>query len=491
MGTPSAHSLKILLLKVSGRRDPEGNESMPVAAKRYAWSVIALGGIILAMSLRNWSSARPISFAIYFALSIAASMLKFRLPKIEGTYSVSFLFTLIGIAEFSLPETLAATCAGAVIQCVWNAKQRPSIIQILFSVANLSITTSLGFVIAHSILANGLQAYRPAVLALVAAVHFATSTVLVSGVLSLLQGQRLREVYQQFYFWSFPYYLIGAAVVGLLPFSGRIVAPEAWLILLPLLYLVHFYYTLSTDHAPAGMPDGEEPSAKLPVAASLYIDAVITAGSLLLIYGALHWESGNIARFLGYLAMALLAAACKVRLPGLTSTLSVSFVLILVAIAELSYAEAIFLSAAVAIVQTIWRAQRRAKTLQILFNCASFVVNTSVTCFVCRTLLVSAWPVALPTFLVIATTLLYAGNTSMVAAVICLTERKPLRHMWQHCYFWSFPYYLVGSAASGLMIATARAAGWPFSFMVLPMLAMVYVSYRLHAAADVTAQVGA
>ena len=197
------------------------------------------------------------------------------------------------------------------------------------------------------------------------------------------------------------------------------------------------------------------------------------------------------ARFLAYLAMALLAAACKVRLPRLTSTISVSFVLILVAIAELSYAEAIFLSAAVAIVQTIWRAQRQPKTLQILFNCASFVVNTSVTCLLCRALLVSAWPIVLPTFLVMATMLLYAGNTAMVAVVMCLTERKPLRHMWQHCYFWSFPYYLVGSAASGLMIATARAAGWPFAFLVLPVLAMVYVSYRLHATIKVTEQVGA
>ena len=110
---------------------------------RYARSVIALGGVTLALSLWNWSSARPIFFAIYFGLSIAASMLKFRLPKIEGTYSVNFLFTLIGIAEFSLPETLAATCAGAVIQCIWKAKQRPSIIQILFSIANLAISTSL------------------------------------------------------------------------------------------------------------------------------------------------------------------------------------------------------------------------------------------------------------------------------------------------------------------------------------------------------------
>ncbi len=213
-------------------------------------------------------------------------MLKFRLPGIEGTYSVSFLFTLIGIAEFTLPETLVATCLGALIQCVWKAKNRPSIIQILFSIANLSISTGLSYVIAHRVLADGLQAYRPAVLALVAAIHFATSTVLVSGVLSLLNGQRLRDVYQKWYFWSFPYYLVGAAVVGLLPFSGRVAAPEGWLILLPLLYLVHFYYILSSGRSPSTASGDEEPATELPARASIYIYMIIASGFGLLIYGA-------------------------------------------------------------------------------------------------------------------------------------------------------------------------------------------------------------
>jgi len=459
---------------------------MPVAATRYARSVIALGGVILALSLWNWSSARPIFFAIYFALSIAASMLKFRLPKIEGTYSVSFLFTLIGIAEFSLPETLAATCAGAAIQCVWKAKQRPLIIQILFSIANLAISTSLCFMIAHSILATALQTYRPAVLALVAAVHFATSTVLVSGILAFLQKQSLQQVYQQFYFWSFPYYLIGAAVVGLLPLSGRIAAPEAWLILLPLLYVVHFYYILSTDRTPSSGIPSDEPAAKLPAAASLYIAVIVAAGSALLFYGASHWESQNVIRFVGYLAMALLAAGFKVRLPRLTSTVSVSFVVILVSVSELSYAEAISLSAAVAIFQTCWRAQRRPKAVHIAFNAATFILDTSVTYFVCRLLLVSVGSAELPTFLVIATALLYGSNTVLVTGVLCLAERKPMCELWQLCHFWSFPYYLVGAAASGLMITTARGLGWPFTFLVLPLLIMVYVSYRLHVTVKAT-----
>ncbi|HXI38329.1 MAG TPA: hypothetical protein VNH83_00050 [Bryobacteraceae bacterium] len=453
---------------------------MSLAARAYAYGVIAIGGLILVASLQSWSAGNLVSFAIYFALSVAASMLKFKLPGIEGTYSVSFLFTLIGIAEFTLPETLIATCLGAVIQCLWKAKNRPTLVQILFSMANLCISTGLCFVIVHRVLAGGLQAYRPAVLALAAAIHFATSTILVSGVLSLLNGQRLRDVYQKWYFWSFPYYLVGAAVVGLLPFSGRVAAPEGWLVLLPLLYLVHFYYILSSGRSPSTASGDGEPVTELPARANIYIYTIIAAGSGLLIYAALHWQSQSVAQFLGYLVMALLAGTCKVRLPRLTSTISISFVLILVAIAELSYAEAIWLSASVAVVQTMWRAKRPFKPIRIAFNTANLVLSTSTAFFVCRTLLDLAPSGLLPVLLILATAILYASNSAMVAAVLCLAEDKPMRDLWQQCYFWSFPYYLAGAAVSGLMIATARGAGWPFSFLVLPILTMIYVSYRLH-----------
>jgi len=53
---------------------------MSLAAKVYAYSVIAIGGLILVASLPNWSADKPVAFLIYFALSIVASMLKFRLP---------------------------------------------------------------------------------------------------------------------------------------------------------------------------------------------------------------------------------------------------------------------------------------------------------------------------------------------------------------------------------------------------------------------------
>src|SRR5580765_7061991 len=99
---------------------------MPTKAKYYAYSVIVSGSVVFAAAAWTWASPNPLRFVIYLALALIASMLKFRLPGITGTYSVSFLLTLAGIVGFTLPETLAASCAGALVQSVWNSKQRPS-----------------------------------------------------------------------------------------------------------------------------------------------------------------------------------------------------------------------------------------------------------------------------------------------------------------------------------------------------------------------------
>jgi diguanylate cyclase (GGDEF)-like protein/putative nucleotidyltransferase with HDIG domain len=64
--------------------------------------------------------------------------------------------------------------------------------------------------------------------------------------------------------------------------------------------------------------------------------------------------------------------------------------------------------------------------------------------------------------------------------VIALTEGKSSRKVWSECYFWSFPYYLVGAAAVGLVGIVNRSAGWETSLLVLPLIYWVYRSYRLY-----------
>jgi hypothetical protein len=443
--------------------------------------VIATGGIVLASSLLHWTSPDPQRFLIYFGLALLASLLKIRLPGITGTYSLSFLFILIGIVYFTLPETLVTGCAGALVQTALNTKKRPTPIQVLFNMANFTLSIGLCFLVAHGPLAAGLASYRPALLALVACLYFATNTILVSGVLSLLEGKPLGEVCQQWYLWSFPYYLVGAAVVGLLPLSAQSTAPESWLILIPPLYLVHFYYGLSVELRPRTGDAGSKVHAlSLPIQAKLYLGVVIAAGLMLLSWGALHWEPQAIGRFGGYLLMAVLASMCKVRLPRMTGTISVNFVVLLAAIAELGFFEVMVLGGVAAVVQSVWRPKQRPMPVQIFFNLSTMVLSTALAFAVCRVALAPVVAGSLSPLLVVATAILYGSNTIMLSAALCLVEGRPLGDIWARCCFWSFPYYMMGAALAGLMIITSRAVGWQPAFLVLPLMGLVYVSYRLH-----------
>jgi diguanylate cyclase (GGDEF)-like protein/putative nucleotidyltransferase with HDIG domain len=74
----------------------------------------------------------------------------------------------------------------------------------------------------------------------------------------------------------------------------------------------------------------------------------------------------------------------------------------------------------------------------------------------------------------------FLANTWPISLVIALTEGKSSRRVWSECYFWSFPYYLVGAAAVGLVGLVNRQAGWQTSLLVLPLIYWVYRSYRLY-----------
>src|SRR6202049_1280679 len=104
---------------------------------------------------------------------------------------------------------------------------------------------------------------------------------------------------------------------------------------------------------------------KLPLGAQAFVGAVIATGSLCLLQAAIHQNSKNIAEFICYMGVAILASRLRVTLPGITGTLSVNFLFILVAVAELSYAEALTLGALSMLAQSFY--PNRPSALQLAF----------------------------------------------------------------------------------------------------------------------------
>src|SRR6202165_1117648 len=97
-----------------------------------------------------------------------------------------------------------------------------------------------------------------------------------------------------------------------------------------------------------------------------YVYANIAIGLTGLLWCLANWHSHDQLRFLSFVGTAVLASVLKVRLPGVTGTVSVLALLVLVGIANLSLSEAIVLGAVSMLVQCNWRTQRRPTPIQVL-----------------------------------------------------------------------------------------------------------------------------
>jgi diguanylate cyclase (GGDEF)-like protein/putative nucleotidyltransferase with HDIG domain len=216
----------------------------------------------------------------------------------------------------------------------------------------------------------------------------------------------------------------------------------------------------------------------LPIGAKAFIGLVIAAGMASLLQAAIHQSSKNIAEFICYLGIAILASRLRVTLPGITGTLSVNFLFILVAVAELSYSEALTLGAVSMLAQSIH--PNRPSAIQLTFNVCAGSVSTALAYVVYHSALANAIIENRPLVLCLAASTYFIVNAGSIAVVISVTDGKPLRKILVDCYFWSFPYYLVGAGIAGVIGWFNHRFNWESSLLFVPAIYLIYRSYRLY-----------
>jgi diguanylate cyclase (GGDEF)-like protein/putative nucleotidyltransferase with HDIG domain len=217
---------------------------------------------------------------------------------------------------------------------------------------------------------------------------------------------------------------------------------------------------------------------EISAGAKVFISLVVLSGTCVLLQGALRPTSNNIAKFICYLLVAVLASRLKVNLPGITGTMSVNFLFILLGLLELSFSETLVLGTAAILVQCVYR--DRPSAIQVTFNICASALSIAAAYLVYH-LTVFHWGSDNHRLLLIVAAITYfVANTGSIAIVISLTENKPLRKIWVECYFWSFPYYLVGAGVVGGINWFNNKFDWETSLLIVPMVYLIYRSYRLY-----------
>ncbi len=217
---------------------------MNTNARIYVTVFLALGFCVI---LGAFGGPRPFEaarFFSYFGLAVIASLLKVTMPAVAGNMSFNYLFVLISIMDLNLPQTLAIGLTSTLIESVLRPRVRATMLQVLFAICNMAVAIACTDMIFHSAYLSHKGLLIPGRLALAATAFFIMNTFPVSAIASLSECKPLLRIWQEKYFWSYPYYMLGAAFAFGFRVTSNALGWPAALLAVPVAHLFFRTYAL-------------------------------------------------------------------------------------------------------------------------------------------------------------------------------------------------------------------------------------------------------
>jgi diguanylate cyclase (GGDEF)-like protein/putative nucleotidyltransferase with HDIG domain len=215
------------------------SKRISIAARLFI-AAIGLAGLAgMAITFRGWVPQPEPRFLVYLALALLSSGMKVRLPGVEGAISVHFIFTMLGLLELTLPETLFLAVSCAAAQTFWHARSNVKPIQVFFNTTCIALTVQAAAWVFHRPWFLDMPEGELLRLTLAGITYFFVNHVPLAIVIALTGDQSIRAVLRSFCDWLFCYYLVGVSVAEMVHRAfGRL----GWiftLALLPPMYLIY------------------------------------------------------------------------------------------------------------------------------------------------------------------------------------------------------------------------------------------------------------
>lgn len=217
---------------------------IPVRARPFVFLVCAFGALSLLTGALPWRSSHSFLFPSYLLLTVVASALKTVLPASEGTVSVNFVFFLVGICNMTISETLALALVATIVQCFWRTKKRLSFVHFAFNLSQVSLAITAAYWTYVVLFSHVFHSRAPLPLLVAAVVYFLLNSFPVAAVVALAENTSIINKWDTGYSWTFPYYLIGAAIAGLIQFVNRLAGWEMSILVLPAVYAIYRSYCM-------------------------------------------------------------------------------------------------------------------------------------------------------------------------------------------------------------------------------------------------------
>ncbi len=217
------------------------------AVKAFSYALVCLGALTVVAGATAWDSADPIRYSFCLALATLSAGWRVALPAFPGTVSVASIFILIGIADFSLVETLGIGGAALLVQTFFDRRERITFGAIGFRLCNLAVAIA----VAHHVYRAAHNGTAGAALwaMIPAAVLFGLmNTLPAAAIQAFSERTGVLAVWHECGYWTLPHYLLGGTIAAGI---STLSAWAGWQYVFPALALIYPLYQRAHAHLEA------------------------------------------------------------------------------------------------------------------------------------------------------------------------------------------------------------------------------------------------
>jgi hypothetical protein len=217
----------------------------------------------------------------------------------------------------------------------------------------------------------------------------------------------------------------------------------------------------------------------LPIKAKVMIGMVAVASLCALTFGVARWQTQAWPQLLLLAAAAAVSSRLRVKLPGMTSSMSGNLPVILLGVTQLGLFASLLVAVTAAVAQS-YSGGNKTKPIQFVFNACTLLNAAGLAYLVYHSQIFAAHATAHTMSLVLAAAAYFLANTAPVASIIGLTEGGNPFSLWHKVFLWSFPNYVIGAGLTAIVSSFSTVSGLAMMATLLAVLFAIYQSYKMY-----------
>jgi len=218
----------------------------------------------------------------------------------------------------------------------------------------------------------------------------------------------------------------------------------------------------------------------LPIKAKVMIGMGAFASLCALSFGIVRWQTQAWPQLMLLLAAAALSSRFKVKLPGMTSSMSGNLPVILLGVTQLGLFASLLVAVTAAIAQSYTSGKNKTKPIHFVFNACALLNASGLAYLAYHSQILGAHAAAHTMSLLLAAATYFLANTAPVASIIGLTEGGNPFALWHKVFLWSFPNYVIGAGLTAIASTFSTISGLTTLAALMAVLFAVYQSYKLY-----------